>query len=77
MLSVPNTEALGIISFFFSFFVVVPVTMCLLHFVSFLIFVVGLLDFFDMPAYACYLPFDPFFPATSTVHCSGHSASTH
>jgi hypothetical protein len=55
--SVPNTEALGTISFFLGFFVVVLVTFGLVRCVYFLVFVVGILDFCDVPTSAFLFPF--------------------
>jgi hypothetical protein len=66
--SVPNNEALVIVSLFLGFFVVVLVTVGLVCSIAFLVFVYGLLYFCDVPTSSYSLPFSPFLTAMGTFH---------
>jgi hypothetical protein len=68
MLLVPITEALGIVSFFLGFFIVVPWTVGLLCSTAFLVFFDGLLEFSIVASSSCSFHFSPFIPTTGTFH---------
>jgi hypothetical protein len=65
------------IFFFQGFLTVVLPLVSFEHSTTFLVFVVGLFVFFDVPDFSCFLPFDPFSDTTSTFHSSGQSFMAH
>jgi hypothetical protein len=67
-LSVPSTDALGIVSLFLCFFANVPVPIDFLCSTTFLVFAIGLLDLCAVAASAHSFPFVPFFPSIGTFH---------
>jgi hypothetical protein len=64
-------DSFGIVFFYLGFLVVVLPSISLVWYVAFLVFIVGLVDYYEGSAFVFCLEFDTFFEITGTFHSLG------